>query len=96
MEQQELLNLTIDMLFEKEHQDAIQKGIAIFKKVQEKLYELAEKDDEKTLTGIKAGTIILLTVLKKMAQGTAPDKFKDEDYADIAKAVSEYAEALGR
>lgn len=91
MEQQELLNLTIDMLFEKEHQDAIQKGIAIFKKVQEKLYELAEKDDEKTLTGIKAGTIILLTVLKKMAQGTTPDKFNDEDYADIAKAVSEYA-----
>ena len=90
MEQQELLNLTIDMLFEKEHQDAIKKGIAIFKKVQEKLYELAEKDDEKTLAGIKAGTIILLTVLKKMAQGTAPDKFKDEDYADIAKAVSEY------
>ena len=90
MEQHELLNLTIDMLFEKEHQDAIRKGISIFKKVQEKLYELAEKDDEKTLTGIKAGTIILLTVLKKMAQGTAPDKFKDEDYADIAKAVSEY------
>ncbi len=90
MEQQELLNLTIDMLFEKEHQDAIRKGISIFKKVQEKLYELAEKDDEKTLTGIKAGTIILLTVLKKMAQGTTPDKFKEEDYADIAKAVSEY------
>lgn len=91
MEQQELLNLTIDMLFEKEHQDAIRKGISIFKKVQEKLYELAEKDDEKTLTGIKAGTIILLTVLKKMAQGATPDKFKEEDYADIAKAVSEYA-----
>ena len=52
---------------------------------------LVEKDDEKTLTGIKAGTVILLSTLKKMSQGKMPKEFTKEDYADIAKAVSEYA-----
>ena len=91
MTQQEIFDFTIDMLLgDKLGADTL-KAISIFEKIQVNLCALVNKDDEETLTGIKVGTIILLTVLKKMAHGTTPNKFTEEDYKDIAKAVSEYA-----
>lgn len=91
MEKKDLLNYSIDMLLSEKQAEYVRQAISVFETVQKNLYALAEKDDEETLTGIKAGTIILLSVLKKMAQGKNPKEFKNEDYADIAREVSEYA-----
>lgn len=91
MTQQEIFDFTIDMLLGNKLGADTLKAISIFEKIQVNLCALVNKDDEETLTGIKVGTIILLTVLKKMAHGTTPNKFTEEDYKDIAKAVSEYA-----
>ena len=91
MEKMDLLNSTIDMLLDEKQAEYVRQAISVFENIQKNLHALAEKDDEETLTGIKAGTIILLTVLKKMTQGKNPNDFTKEDYADIASAVSEYA-----
>ena len=90
MKEQDLQAITIDMILNKEHAKYVRQAITVFENVQKNLYALAEKGDEETLTGIKAGTIILLSVLKKMTQGKMPNTFDKDDYADIAKAVSEY------
>ena len=91
MKEQDLQAITIDMILNEKQAKNVRQAITVFENVQKNLYALAEKDDEETLTGIKAGTIILLSVLKKMTQGKMPNTFDKDDYADIAKAVSEYA-----
>ena len=87
----DLLNSSIDFFLNDKQADYIKQALSVFENVQKNLTALAEKDDEETLTGIKAGTVILLITLKKMTQGKMPNSFSKEDYADIAKAVSEYA-----
>jgi len=87
----DLLNFSIDFFLDEQQAAHLREVISIFRNVQKNMTALVEKDDEKTLTGIKAGTIILLSTLKKMSQGKMPKEFTKEDYADIAKAVSEYA-----
>ena len=87
----DLLNSSIEFFLNEKQADYIRQALSVFENVQKNLTALAEKDDEETLTGIKAGTVILLITLKKMTQGKMPNSFSKEDYANIAKAVSEYA-----
>ncbi len=87
----ENINLSIDLLLSEENGTKVKNAISVLEKIQENLCALAENEEERTLTEIKTGTIILLSVLKKMAGGITPNHFSEKDYADIAEAVSKYA-----
>ena len=62
------------------------KALEILRKIQENAAAFAESDENKSLTAVKAGTMILFSILQKMAKG-----HKSDDFKDIAAAVSEYA-----
>lgn len=82
---------TIDDLLNFPVTQEIEKGIALFRKLQENLYALAASEEDGQLTRIKIGMILTFAVLRKCSAGSNPKEFTKEDWAEIANTVSEYA-----
>ena len=82
---------TIDDLLDFPIAQEIEKGIALYQKLQENLYALASSDEDRRLTSIKVGTVLTLAVLRKISAGIKPEQFTSDDWAEIANSVSEYA-----
>ena len=69
----------------------LQHAMQIFQTVQNHYFALAEKQDEKGMTGIKAITIMTFSILKKTADGKMPSELDKDDWKDIASDVSQLA-----
>lgn len=82
--------LSIDYLMSTPLSDDVEKAMDMFASVQERLYTLAVSRDSESLVKMKAGTIVTLAVLKKLAEGKDPRKLTKEDWQDIARSAGEY------
>lgn len=88
---QYIQNYAIEALMKSPVGVQISRAMDLVEKAQNNLYALYGKKDEAELTRIKVGTILVLAVLRKIADGKMPKEFETSDWEDIAKAVSEYA-----
>lgn len=69
-----------------------QRIVNIFETVQADVIALQGKADEKQLTKLKVGTILMLSVFKKaIDEKKRPKDYKAEDWKEIANDVSQYA-----
>ena len=80
--------LSIEDLLDEEAAGTVKNGIAIFRKLQNCLYEMAENDDSEALTKLKIGTTLTFEVLKRISAGQYPKDYTKEDWAAVAKTVT--------
>lgn len=86
-----LQNLALEQLMQSEVGEKIEKAMSIFEKVQNHLNALAEKQGEEDITTVKIATVMTFSVLTKIYEGKMPSKLTEDDWKDIAQAVSETA-----
>ena len=86
-----LQDLALEQLMKSPVGEKMQYAMDTFEEVQKHLYALSEKQGEETATTIKVGTIMAFAIMRKIYDGTMPADFTQEDWKDIAHAVSEYA-----
>ena len=79
---------SIEDLLDEEAAGTVKNGIAIFRKLQNCLYEMAENDDSEALTKLKIGTTLTFEVLKRISAGQYPKDYTKEDWAAVAKTVT--------
>lgn len=84
-------DLTIEQLMSSPVGERLQFAAQTLDKIQENLYALSDKQDELGMTGIKAATVLTFAMLKKLAEGKKPSELNNDDWKDIAKAVSDHA-----
>ena len=89
--EQFLKDLALEQLMNSPLGEQLQKAMHIFDTVQRHYFALADKQDEMGMTGIKAVTIMTFAVLKKIADGKKPGELNEQDWKDVAAAVSKYA-----
>ena len=80
--------LTIDKLLNSQIGEKLQKGVDIFKNVQENLLALYSKDDSTSLSAVKIGTVLILSVFDKYQSGKKINEFTTDDWKEIAEKVS--------
>jgi len=86
-----LQDLALEQLMKSPAGEKMQYAMDTFEEVQKHLYALSEKQGEETATTIKVGTIMAFAIMRKIYDGTIPADLTQEDWKDIAHAVSEYA-----
>ena len=86
-----LKELALEQLMKSPVGDKLQQAMQIFQTVQKHYVALADKQDEMGMTGIKATTILTFAILKKIADGKKPSELNEQDWKEIAAAVSQYA-----
>jgi len=69
----------------------LQMVVDALQNAQECAIALIEKHDEHDLTNIKIGTVLVLSILKKISTGHSPENFSADDFADIAADVADFA-----
>lgn len=84
-------DITIEQLMRSPAGGKLQFAVQTLEKIQENLYALSDKQDELGMTGIKAATVLTFAMLKKLAEGKKSSELNNDDWKDIAKAVSDYA-----
>ena len=84
--------LGIDDLVDLPVTEYAEKGMAIYRKLQDSLAVMAGSDDSESLTKMKIGTVLTIAVLKKIATDKVmPKAFTKEDWAQIAESVKDVA-----
>lgn len=83
-------NLSIDMLMSPEMKAEIDYAVSAIQKSQEALYSLANDDNTK-LTGIKAGTVLLVSIINKVSKGKGINEFTEDDWKEISESVIDNA-----
>ena len=86
-----LQDLALEQLMKSPVGEKMQYAMDTFEEVQKHLYALSEKQGEETATTVKVGTIMAFAIMRKIYDGTMPADLTQEDWKDIAHAVSEYA-----
>lgn len=89
--EQFLKELALDQLMKSPVGEKLHQAMQIFQTVHNHYVALAEKQDEMGMTGIKAVTMLTFAILRKIADGKKPSELDEQDWKDIAAAVSEYA-----
>ena len=84
-------DLTIEALIETPLGTGLEKAFGCFESIQETVFRLVEKDDPESYTRLKVGTILTWAVLNKLAGGKKPKDLTQQDWEDVAGAVSKYA-----
>lgn len=74
--------------------EKLQQALQLIQTMQAHLAAMSEKEESPSVTGAKAATILTLTLLKKIASGKSPSSFDNEDWKELAHAVSEYVICL--
>lgn len=87
----DLQQITLTFLKETPVGENLERIVPVMEKVQKAVYVLNNSNDSEELTKLKVGTVLLLSVLKKVKAGQNPQEFTKDDWADIAKDVSSYA-----
>lgn len=83
-------NLSIDMLMSPEMKAEIDYAVSTIQKSQEALYSLANDDNTK-LTGIKAGTVLIVSIINKVSKGKEINEFTEDDWKEISESVIDNA-----
>ena len=65
--------------------------MVIFEKVQQHIHAVSEKKDGDKSTIVKAATVMTFSILNKFVSGKHFSEFKDEDWREVVKDISEYA-----
>ena len=89
--QEMIKDLSIEYLMSTPIGDGLEKAMALYEQMQERLYAAVSTSDSAALIKLKAGTVLTLAVLKKLAEGKDPRKLTKEDWEDIARQAAEYA-----
>lgn len=71
--------------------EGIRKALALYQKSQEALAVFANKDESDRTTLLKIGTILNLSILKKLHEGKNIKSFDQEDWKEIASQIMDYA-----
>ena len=74
--------------------EKLQQALQLVQTMQAHLAAMSEKEEAPSIIGVKAATILTLTVLKKIASGKSPSSFDKEDWKELAHTVSEYVIGL--
>ena len=91
MNEFDLKQLTLSFLEETPVGDNLERIVPILEKVQTAVYALDNNSDSEELSKLKIGTVLLLSVMKKVKEGTVPQEFTKKDWAEIANDVSSFA-----
>ena len=83
--------ITIEYLLETPAGKNLEKAMEALEIAQEKLYSRAFHGDDRKLTVIKAGTMLVFGVLKRLSEGKKPADYTEEDWKQLAESVTEYA-----
>ena len=83
-------NLSIDMLMSPEMNAEIDHAVSTIQKSQEAFYSLANDDNTK-LTGIKAGTVLIVSIINKVSKGKGINEFTKDDWKEISASVIDNA-----
>ena len=83
-------NLSIDMLMSPEMNAEIDHAVSTIQKRQEAFYSLANDDNTK-LTGIKAGTVLIVSIINKVSKGKGINEFTKDDWKEISASVVDNA-----
>lgn len=86
-----LKDLALEQLMQSPFGDQLHHAMHIFDKVQAHYFALADKQDEMGMTGMKAVTVLTFAILRKIADGKLPSQLDEQDWKEIATAVSQYA-----
>ena len=87
----DIKQLTIEYLFRSPLGDDLGRLEELYEKVQENITALANSDDSESLKKTKIGTVLTFSVVRKIMEGKNPKEFTQDDWKDIANAVSEKA-----
>ena len=87
-----LKQLSIDDLVGLPITEYAEKGMAAYEKLQQAMFVLGGSKDEDSLTNMKIGTALTLSVLKKIADDKImPTAFTQTDWAEISDTVKDIA-----
>ncbi len=87
----DIKQLTIDYLLQSSLGEDLQKLENLYGKLQENLVALSDSDDSDSLKKTKIGTTLIFAVISKIREGKNPKEFTQNDWKDIANAISEKA-----
>ncbi|MDO4486339.1 MAG: hypothetical protein Q4C46_07070 [Bacillota bacterium] len=83
-------DIAINMLFKSPIGEKLDSAIAGIEKFQRYLAAADSKTDENELNGIKAATIAVFAIIKKIQAGKILSQFDDSDWKDVINSISEY------
>lgn len=83
-------NLSIDMLMSPEMNAEIDHAVSTIQKSQEAFYSLANDENTK-MTGIKAGTVLIVSIINKVSKGKGINEFTEDDWKEISESVIDNA-----
>lgn len=86
-----LSNLPVEKLLNSPLGNEFRKAMVIFEKVQQHIHAVSEKKDGDKSTIVKAATVMTFSILNKFVSGKHFSEFKDEDWREVVKDISEYA-----
>lgn len=86
-----LRSLTLDLLSRTNCGSSVTFVADALQAIQDNLDGLDRQRNQKGNLCIKAGTVLMLAILKKAQDGVLPQEYGREDWADVAQAVSSYA-----
>lgn len=84
-------NISIDDLLNMPIDECFKDIMAKFEKIQDSIGAMVQKDDSKSLTAVKIGSVLTFAIINKIAHGQNLKNFTKEDWADIADSVNQYA-----
>lgn len=68
--------------------EVIRKAFEVYEQVQEHLCAVADQQDQLDLLSIRSGTVLVLSLTEHLGNPFAPKTLTDEDWKEIAQAVS--------
>ena len=83
-------DIAINMLFKSPIGEKLASAIAGIEKIQRYLAAADSKTDENEVNGIKAATIAVFAIIKKIQAGKILSQFDDSDWKDVITGISEY------
>ena len=83
-------DIAIKMLLKSPIGEKLDSAIAGIEKIQIFLAAAEAKSDEKELNAIKAPTIAVFAIIKKIQAGKVLSQFDDSDWKDVITGISEY------
>lgn len=86
-----LKNFAIEQLLATPAGEKVEYAIHLMDVAQEHIYALAEKQGEEKMTALKAATVLTFALLRKRSDGKKIPELSNEDWKEVAKAVSQNA-----
>lgn len=69
-------------------QEVIRKAFEVYEQVQEHLCAIVDQQDQLDMLSLRSGTVLVLSLIEHLGNPFAPNELTDEDWKEIAQAVS--------